>query len=306
MASRKYLAIIAYPLIALSNPWIPKDGVYKYSSSIEKYNLPKYSRNELEQYKILERDKILLQNELNLLEVQNLLAQENARNDENKNRLEQYRQHRIFDFHRVIDNIKFIQSHLYLDYKLGGYNYEVEYGYGGNKSFGFSGNFTNSKYSSSKQFEIFSKYKLYDRRSKILTIKPYIFLYKEKVRPGAKMIFGSGKTIKPRRYFPQYDIFNYGIFGMEYGPYGYIYQLEYQAGVKLKYDIFFIVNSSKRLEKNPSKLYRHLLRKEYKIGKEFSSNGSKIGISLGYFSDISISAKRPLSNGCILGIWGEF
>lgn len=289
MASRKYLVLLLFPIIASANPWIPEIGTWKYSLELSSNLKPK--THEYEQYKQIEKSIIALQKSLDKINIKITLLKDKARNQENINRLEIYRKHRQHEITKLKQQLKKLEEYLYLDYKLGSFSQEVEYGYRENISFGFSSNLAKNKYSESARARIFGKYKLYEKKQKIISIKPHFDIEEGRVIPGIEMIWGGSKETK------KLDNFTYSSFGIMPGP---IYSYVTTAGSRFK-DYLFLIQAFGRLEKNATKLYEHLLRKQYKIAKEFSP---QFTISIGYFQDISLSARRPLSNGFNIGIWG--
>lgn len=291
MAQGKYLVFLAYPLLAFSTPWIPEEGAWKYSFEASSNFKPKTYVQEYDKYKQIERGIIALENSMHKINIKISLLKDNARNQENRNRLEFYRQHRKDDTSKLKAQLKKIEGYLYLDYKLGSFSNEIEYGYSENSSFGFASNLSRTKYSNSTRARIFGKYKLYEKKKKILSIKPHIDIEEGRAIPGIDVIWGGSKKTK------KLDNFAYSSFGIMPGP---IYSYETTMGSRFK-DYIIILQAFGRLEKNPTKLYEHLLRKQYKIAKEFSP---EFTISIGYFQDLSLSARRPLSNGFNIGIWG--
>lgn len=292
MAQRKYIILILYPFLAYSNPWIPEVGTWKYSFEISQDIRPKSHQREFEKFKEIEKQIILLEHTLNKINLRIALLKDNQRNDENKNRLEIFRHNRIDQISKLKKNLKQLEGYLYLDYKLGSFSNEIEYGYSNKISFGVGFNSSKSKYSDIKSARLFGKYKLYEKKRKILNLKAHFDTAEGRGKPGISIIWGGAKKTK------KLDNFSYNSFGIEPGP---IYLYESMIGSRLK-DYVFMVQAFGRLEKNPTLLYSHLLRKQYKIAKEFDR---KFALSIAYHEDVSLSARRILSNGFSIGIWGE-
>jgi hypothetical protein len=296
MAQRKYLIVFLFPVLTYANPWIPETGKWSYALELSKEIKPKTSINEFSAYLEIQKNIILLEKKLAEIKTKISLLQDNARNNENRNRLEIYKNHRKNEIEKLQARLKDLEEYLYLDYKLGSFSHKIEYGHRDNISFGIGGNFSKSKYSQSNRAMIFGKYKIYDKNRKILSIKTYAHIEEGTVYPGMDIIWGGSKKTK------KLDSFFYSSFGISHGS---IYNYETMVGTRFKNDYLILVQAIGRMEKHTTKLYQNLLRKQYKIAHEIQNNHTKFAISFGYYQDISISAKRPLGSGYIIGIWGE-
>lgn len=296
MAQRKYLIVFLFPVLTYANPWIPEAGQWKYALELSKEIKPKTSIDEFSAYLEIQKNIILLEKKLTEIKTKISLLQDNARNSENKNRLEIYKNHRKNEIEKLTQKLKELEGYLYLDYKLGSFSHEMEYGYRNNISFGIGGNFSKSKYSLSNRTMIFGKYKIYDKNKKILSVKPYTHIEEGNLYPGIDIIWGGSKKTK------NLDSFFYSSFGISHGS---IYNYETMVGTRFKNDYLILIQAIGRMEKHTIKLYQNLLRKQYKIAQEIQNNHTKFTISVGYYQDISISAKKPLGSGYIIGLWGE-
>ena len=149
---------------------------------------------------------------------------------------------------------------------------------------------------------VFGKFRLYEKKRKILSVRPYLYIYDSTPYPGIDILFGRSK--KPLNKISK-EIFGFSYFGIEKSENRVIYNLGNQVGSKILGNFIFLVELYQRLDPAASILYKNLLRKQYKIGKEFFAYESKFTITFGIYEKISLSARKSISKGISLGFWGE-
>lgn len=319
MDKRKYIEFILgifIPFIAYSNPWIPDKGSTKIIFDFENHILDKAVKNDLAKYHKIAEQISRTENHISRLNILIYQAKSQRQIDENIRRLELYKQHKIEAINSYIKQLKKLQGYLYYNAKSYFYGSEIEYGLRKNISIGMGGNFSRLKFSSDTRFSPFFKYRIYQKKGRILTFRNYFEFSNDLDIVGIDILFGKSKFLKQNKKKAKNklvkEIFNYSSLGIiknlksNFTPSNRIgYRLENTSGVRLKKDILLIFQKINHIDPNAENLYSNIIKTQYKISKEYKQTNSKITLSLGYFTDYSVTIKKLLSSGYNIGLWIE-
>ena len=165
----------------------------------------------------------------------------------------------------------------------------------------------------------FIKAQLWQKGKKIISVQPYISISKSNSYPKNVLItelklFSSQSNDLQTHHLKKYKIekftnYEFAFRTLNYKPYT-IFSSEISHGLKFcdKYYIIWqnIYNSSKQLPK----LYKQTLKEQISVAKTIScksknlySDKSSFTLQIGYFNEISITYKQPLSSGVFLSLW---
>jgi hypothetical protein len=275
------------------------------------HNITKNATKERTEYLQAEKEIMLLHRAIDDINLKTALAKDNSQNLEDQLRLEAYKNHKIDAIKIYIKQLRLLQHHLYHDYKLWEWGHGIEYGYNEYFSYGMNGNFSKAKSREDTNIGLFVKYKMLHHGNYIVTLKPNFHFGKMSNIMGVDIIFGTSKKIKPKKNKLETEIFHYDSIGItkhidQYKATNNIgYSFETCTGVKLKTNILLITQTINQLNPESIGLYRNIFRKQFKIAKEIEINSSKLSLSVGYFTINSLSAKKYIGAGYMVGIWIE-
>jgi hypothetical protein len=319
MAQRKYIGFILAiyaPCFSFSNPWILEKGKTKITFDFETHFAHVLHKKAAESHRKIEQKINLLYDRIS--DIDSRIYQEKSQKEiaENIRRLSAFKNHRIREILQYISDLKTLQSYLYYNHKHYFTGTEIEYSLKDYLSLGVRGNFSKLKFSNDSRYGIFAKYNIYKKKGRILTLRNYFEFGNDIDLLEIDILFGKSKLVKFKKKSPKSRIvkefFNYSSLGFtkslksKYFPTKRVgYRLENTSGIRLKHNVLLLYQKTNYIDSNLDNLYSNILKTQYKIAKEYSSNNSKITFSIGYFTDYSLVIKSQLSSGYNFGIWME-
>jgi hypothetical protein len=287
---------------AIASPWLPDEGRYLYISS--GYIFDKTSIKTLKQeskiYYALEQDIVYLERKKKDYESDKNLTSEAKAN----------RAKKIDD---QIKNIRRIKDYFSNYYTRRTISQSVEYGVNPFYSFGAKVisqekvNFLGHSRSNIGA-ALFQKIKLKQTDKYIASLQPLISIERDIYsleRASAELRLLLGKT-KKHRFGKAFDTIEIAP-GISKG--AFECKIDYTTGLELKNGTILMLQTYNSFRPKANKVYRQTSLEQFSIAKplelENHTNSKKVTLQLGYFKELSISARKTISSGFQLSLWVE-
>ncbi len=290
------------PTIAFASPWLPKKGEYKSTSSLyitDKSDLKAFAGESEKYYR-----KMAKINNCN---------QEKYIVNKNKLLTAEAKANRIRELDQKIHNAQEDQKYLRKYYPKRQYLQELEYGVSDKYSLGFKVISTdeinfNNNHRMYNWFQLSQKIKIYQNAKYMISVQPAMMIYKSPNCEddfAAEVRFLIGKITKHKlgKVFNNVEV-AHGIAGGSQ-----TVDLNYTSGLETKRGNIIMLQSFNHFQTEANNIYKNTALNQISIAKPFVIDNygaqKKITLQVGYFNEVSISARRVINRGLLVSIWAK-